>query len=132
MHVVKTEPPLGAKLLTGALRDSSHRLPQPAQFIAASRRAPAGGAPAAAEQLHAEHAAHAGQNQRQAKQAPDPAEDVEPAARKARETEVRVSTTDPEARVMKMADGDFAKLEDIEVLAVSGVTVYASGACRSE
>ena len=36
----------------------------------------------------------------------------------------RVSTTDPEARVIKMADGGFAKLDDLIALAKAGVTSY--------
>ena len=36
----------------------------------------------------------------------------------------RVSTADPEARVIKMADGGFAKLDDLIALAKAGVTSY--------
>ena len=36
----------------------------------------------------------------------------------------RVSTTDPEARVMKMADSGFARLDDLIALAKAGVTSY--------
>jgi transposase len=107
---------------------------------AEERRQRVAAALAAAEQLAARQAAIARRRaEREARKAkanaaqPAPAPETVPTAEPKPEPEPRVSTTDPEARVMKMADGGYRPAYNIQLATdagsglIAGVAVDATG-----